>query len=259
MKLDIQFKELEILVSNMGASQVEWKSDVAIEALETDWKIKLETTGIEVSIDDIDFTPNGAKFRGEQILLHIKEVNGFGYYTLPKFHFYQCSKLSSMDKAGRLNRYVVTQRKSGYFLLDKKIGYNHYERNQEVQLSVCWFCLNWYNKNYRKNYTVDNFDIHAFFEQFNDSPITRKPTYTDTTAPASGYADDWNGISLRMREQTNWRCQQCGKDCSQTKTGLQVHHIDGVKAHTHESNLKVLCEYCHAQQPNHQHMKARLR
>ncbi len=141
--------------------------------------------------------------------------------------------------------------------MDRKIGYNDYEKNQIEKLFVCGNCLNWYNKNYRKNHRVDNFDIAAFFEQFTHTPITHKPTYTDLTAPQSGYAEDWNAISLQMREKYNWRCQQCGKDYSQTKTGLHVHHIDGVKAHVHESNLTVLCHACHALQPHHQHMKSK--
>ncbi len=255
MKLDIQFKELEILVSNMGASQITWESDVKIATIETDWKIILETKGIDVDIDDIEIMPNGLLgYRGEQILLHIKEISSFSQYSLPKFHFYQCGKLNSMKNAGRFDRYVVTQRKDGTFLVDKKIGYNEYEKNKIEKLSVCYFCLSWYNKKYRKRYSVDDFNIAAFFENFTNTPITHKPTHTDITAPASGYSENWNNIALELKERYNWTCQQCGKYCAD-KTGLHVHHINGVKSNNLESNLKVLCVLCHSEQPNHQHMK----
>jgi hypothetical protein len=121
MKLDIQFKELEILVSRMGASPVSWKSDVEVIIIKPDWKITLEEKVIDVDIHDIDITPDGLlNWNGEQILLYIKEVRIFGYYEtkLPKFHFYQCRTLDDMKNKGRIERYVVTQRKSGTFLID---------------------------------------------------------------------------------------------------------------------------------------------
>jgi hypothetical protein len=38
---------------------------------------------------------------------------------------------------------------------------------------------------------------------------------------------------------------------------LHVHHINGVKSDNSEMNLRVLCQYCHGEQPNHEHMKQR--
>lgn len=180
MKLDLDFRDLENLVKRMGASTVEWVSDVAVTHVEADWKITLETKGLEVDIKDVDIHANGLlKFRGEQILLYIKEISSISQYGLPKFHFYDCATLRTMKSRGRFERYVVTQRKTGYFLMDKKIGQDFYERNVEERLDVCKNCLNWYNRNYRKRYTVATFDIVAFFEQFVSSPINQKPTGTD--------------------------------------------------------------------------------
>jgi hypothetical protein len=255
MKLDVNFKELEILVSNMGASQITWESDVKISNIKRDWKITLETKGIDVDINDVKIMPNGfLGYRGEQILLYIKEINGF--YDLPKFHFSECVTLNKMKTSGRFERYVVTQRKDGTFLMDKKFGYNEYQKDQIEKLLVCKNCLNWYNRHYRKNHGVYDFNIADFFEHFTNTPITHKPTHTDITAPASGYTEDWDNISLELKNRYNWTCQQCGKYCAD-KTGLHVHHINGVKSNNLESNLQVLCVRCHSEQPNHQHMKRR--
>lgn len=188
MKLDIDFTNLEKLVKNMGASSVDWISNVVVSHVETDWKIVLETKGLDVDIKDIEIQLNGLlQYRGEQILLYIKEINGVGHYSLPKFHFYQCATLNNMQSKGRFERYVVTQRKTGYFLMDKKISYDLYDKGVEERLDVCKNCLNWYNKNYRKRYSVGTFDIVEFFEHFIKSPINQKPVSTDILSSTSIY------------------------------------------------------------------------
>lgn len=253
MKLDIQFKELEILVSNMGASQVEWKSDVAIEFLESDWKIKLETTGIDVDINDIEILPNGLfNYRGEQILLYMKKAY-FGYtYT---FHFYDCEALKGKKTQGVFEkRYVVTQRKDGFFLMNRQLSNGQYDENKLEKLLACGHCLNWYNQKYPKKYgkhTKNNFNIAEFFEQFNYTPITDKPSNTDITAPAAGYNADWPHVSWKLRNRHNWICTDCGNKFESHQ--LDVHHINKIESDDRESNLKVVCKDCHAEY--HQHMK----
>ena len=259
MKLDLDFSALEILVQNMGATPVNWTSDVKITAVDSDWKIDLETKGIDVQIEDIEIQRSGLlKYRGEQILLYIKEISSFGdSYNLPKFHFYQCRTLLTMQNKGRFERYVVTQRKTGYFLMDRKIGYSSYEKDVEEKLDVCKNCLNWFNKNYRKRYTVETFDIVEFFESFPRSPLTQLPTYTDLSAPISGYSEDWNQVSAKRKSDCYYTCQECGIDLSDNKKLLHTHHANGRKSDNSSGNLKVLCVECHSQQPSHEHVRSR--
>ena len=67
MKLDIDFTNLENLVKNMGASSVDWVSDVAVTHIESDWKIILETKGLDVDVNDIEISDNGLlKYRGQK-------------------------------------------------------------------------------------------------------------------------------------------------------------------------------------------------
>ncbi|MBT9096283.1 hypothetical protein KFZ76_00990 [Methylovulum psychrotolerans] len=257
MKLDIDFSGLEMLVKNMGASAVDWESNVTVTHVESDWKIILETTGLIVDINDVEIKPNGLlHYRGEQILLYIKEVNGFGHTeNLPKFHFYQCKTLNAMKNNGRFERYVVTQRKTGFFLMDKKIGYNMYKKDVEEKLNVCKNCLNWYNNNYHKRYDINTFDINEFFKHFLKSPINVTPTYTDLNSPVSGYTSDWNNISLQIKENRNYICDECHIDLRLYKKLLHAHHVNGVKHDNRSSNLKVLCIECHANQPFHEHVR----
>ena len=259
MKLDIDFSALEILVKNMGAMPVDWTSDVKITTVETDWKIDLETKGIDVQIEDIDIQRDGLlKYRGEQILLYIKEISSFGdSVNLPKFHFHQCRTLQTMQNRGRFERYVVTQRKTGYFLMDRKISYSAYEKDVEEKLDVCKNCLNWFNKNYRKRYAVETFDIIEFFEHFPSSLITNKPTHSDLSAPISGYTDDWNQISAKRKADCYYICQECGIDLNDNRKLLHTHHANGRKSDNSSSNLKVLCVECHSKQPSHEHIRSR--
>jgi|GEM_PF-2001152 len=179
MKLDIDFTNLENLVKNMGASSVDWVSDVVVTHVETDWKIILETKGIDVDINDVEIKSNGLlHYRGEQILLYIKAASSGSF---PKFHFTDCSTLKNMKRMKRFYRYVVTQRKDGYFLMGVKNGYGLQIGEQLERLNVCQNCLDWYNKNYRhRNYcSVKNFDIEELFRHLTQSPISQKPIYTD--------------------------------------------------------------------------------
>jgi hypothetical protein len=257
MKLDLDFTALETLVSNMGASAVVWESIITNTKVETDWKIVLETKGLDVDLSDVEIKLNGLlHYRGEQILLYIKEVSSFNHnVNLPKFHFYQCRTLNDMQSKGRFERYVVTQRKTGYFLMDKKTGYDSYEKDVEEKLNVCKNCMNWYNNKFGKSYTVETFVIAEFFGHFIQSPISRQPTYTDKNAPLSGYTEDWNTVSVRHKEQCRYICQQCGIDLNNHKKLLQTHHVNGSKSDNSPSNLKALCIECHSDQPSHGHMK----
>ncbi|MDP3007928.1 MAG: hypothetical protein Q8N30_02510 [Methylococcales bacterium] len=257
MKLDIHFKELEMLVSKMGASKIIWIDDVEIEVLKPEWKIVLETTGIPINIEDKDITirQNGLlDYRGEQILLHIKDFNTF-YKDLPKFHFYQCSTLNDMTAAGKLKRYVVTQRKNGTFLIDTTMNGRLLKKDKEEKLLACKNCLKLYNERYRKNYTPNDFDIATFFDHIRNTPIIYKPSHTDENAPDQDYPPNWDSIALSYKERHGWTCEQCKMNLDSHRYLLHAHHLAGVKSYQQDHDLKALCVLCHFEQPYHQHMK----
>ena len=65
------------------------------------------------------------------------------------------------------------------------------------------------------------------------------------------YPDDWAAISLRLRQQAEWRCQWC--DAAQGEpnpaTGstvmLTVAHLNHLPEDCRRNNLAVLCQRCH--------------
>ena len=263
MKLDTDFSSLVALVKSMGAPKIIWEPQKTspLPPPHNPWEEMLERLAKgteEVDIEDVGISEDGlVKYKGEQILLHIKAFNPFFNgkpASLPKFHFYQCTTLISMQNQGKFKKYVATQRKDGYFLIDK-INEGVTEHNVEVKLDVCKNCLTKYSQHYQKRYTVENFDIAEFFEHFGDSRFTETPIHTDENAPVSGYTPDWDNVSKQRREQFDYVCQQCGIDLSSHKNLVQTHHINGVKSDNSPNNLKVLCVECHSLQANHEHMK----
>ena len=87
------------------------------------------------------------------------------------------------------------------------------------------------------------------------------------------YPSDWDAIAHMVKVESDWRCEQCGKECRQPdedlidfiirtsgrthskavyerlrhpkKWELGVAHLDHNPAKCHRSNLKALCAPCH--------------
>ena len=77
------------------------------------------------------------------------------------------------------------------------------------------------------------------------------------------YPLDWNQIALRIKEEANWTCRDCGMQCRRPgepfdthRRTMSVHHIgatkdDGSPGDMHDKmdvrdcNLIALCARCH--------------
>lgn len=70
----------------------------------------------------------------------------------------------------------------------------------------------------------------------------------------SRYPKDWNAIALKIKEASNWKCQECGLDCKRTdepldreskaRLTLMIHHKDYDPYNNDQSNLIALCSEC---------------
>jgi len=62
----------------------------------------------------------------------------------------------------------------------------------------------------------------------------------------SDYPENWEEISIRVKERAGWKCENCGSP-NRPKEGftLTVHHIDGDKMNLDENLMVALCQRCH--------------
>jgi len=73
----------------------------------------------------------------------------------------------------------------------------------------------------------------------------------------SRYSKEWKAIAIAVKEAANWKCQECGIDCSQPEKWrgdrylqamitLTVHHVDFNSENDQPDNLIALCIPCSA-------------
>lgn len=231
---------------------------ISIEEIE-----KLENEGIEIDINDIDIKPDGTlTYKNRRVLIYIRDV----YKFLPKFHLCNCSTFQDMVFKGRKSRYVVSSRDDGNFVvnfMNNNFKNTKINRDGSIKLDVCLNCLkelDWDNIS-RKNSTeraniIKSFNLEDFFRIYPKDIINSEGLLSDKSAPLNTYTDSWKKISSLLRKKVNYRCQKCGKDFSESKHLLDVHHKNGQKNDNRDSNLIVLCRNCHSLEPMHNHLKA---
>ena len=270
MKLSVTFPELNRQREQIGAPISNWRIDSdnldPREALLDDL-----VSGIEIKIEDIDDVSPGhlLSYKSEQVILYIKDTRN-SLWTLQnkpedskRFHVAECKTLKDMKGKGRFERYIVTNRMDGLFLvdwLDRDTG----ERGAtETRLKVCKNCLgalNWrgyerpvtYGKQ-QKSDIWENFEISEFLMDYSTF-FRSKPSRRDSEALPNVYVDNWSQISEKKRREARWRCEHCCVDLSAHPGALHCHHKSGVVTDNSSNNLSVLCAVCHAEQPSHQHM-----
>lgn len=276
MKLSPDYSILENQREQMGAQLSDWKIG-AVGLTEREQLLANLGSGIEIDIKDMDVGPGKLlTYKGEQVLLYIKDTHS-SQWTLEnepekskRFHIAECRTLDRMRREGRFERYVVTNRMDGQFLVDWLDPDTRERGETEASLKVCKNCLtalNWRgfdNASDRMRFADgtrqdkasiwESFSITEFLMDYSTF-FRSHPRRQDIDALLNVYVQDWPKISEKMRRGARWRCQQCKVDLSEFPGSLHCHHINGVVTDNSATNLKVLCALCHASQPNHQHMK----
>jgi hypothetical protein len=263
MKLEVSFPGLEDLRQAMRASTSTW-SLTSPEMEERRKFLEALDLGIEIDLADVKEGPRGLLTAGnQQILLYIKDSGQVLTDVLKepskKFHVAECEVLKDMRRHGRFDRYVATNRKTGFFRVDcrDEVGGS---REVEAKLLVCMFCLEklnwkgWKDLKWGARAALRNeFDLDDFFRSYS-AHFDSTPSRTDLTAKVDAYTSDWPKISWDYRNNCGWICNRCRVNLSSFHKGLHVHHKSGVKTDNSPENLEALCACCHAEEPLHGHM-----
>ena len=80
----------------------------------------------------------------------------------------------------------------------------------------------------------------------------------------SRYPPDWKRIAKQIKEEADWRCQGCGKQCRRPgepfdthKRTLTVAHLNHIPEDCRRENLKALCAPCHLRYDAKHHAERR--
>lgn len=217
------------------------------------------TVGLEVPIDDVEFTPL-ATYQGKQVILFIPDHS---YGTTfddaqrdpskgNRFHLTDCNTLENMRIRNRFKRYFATTHLSGNFTISSGDG-----RSAEVRLQVCQNCLkklNYQQFEQNKWKVLNSFNLEEFFAHYRTSFRSHPHTDNMLAEEAGSYAPDWRYISQQYRQNQQWRCERCGLDMRAYPHLLDVHHRNGNKRDNSTKNLQALCRECHCKQDMHGHI-----
>ena len=78
------------------------------------------------------------------------------------------------------------------------------------------------------------------------------------------YPTDWDEIARRVKDEADWRCEECGKQCRRPgepfkghRFTLTVAHLNHTPEDCRRENLRALCAPCHLRYDAQHHAETR--
>ena len=200
------------LRNQMGVDEIRQVSTSTYNKIDPSELERLSTTGIEVeTLDDIVKPGDGTfEYKGQKIIVYIKEQNYTYFDSGYKYHLKTCSTISQMRRNNRYNtRYVQTTRADGMFevILQRRWGP---DEEKVIKMEVCLNCLRSLNNKYGDSIFKSKYDfsIEDYFKKYNNE-IKTLPLNSVKSYRPNNYTSEWDKISIRKREQRNWICEGC--------------------------------------------------
>ncbi len=222
--------------------------------------------GIDVSLDDITVLRDGTlAYKNSRVILYIRDVAKYGSKEFqPRFHLSNCATLLNMKSKSKFDRYVVSTRLDGQFLLNiitkgqKQTGMHNLAvcQNCMDQLALDGFTMSLPHS--KRQQMVQNFRLSRFFEIYPMSLHSTNPRFNADNAPLNDYTPDFQAVSRALKEAAGWICDSCEFDLSHPdhRRYLHAHHRNSQKWDNSRGNIRLLCIECHASQPDHSHIKS---
>ena len=142
-------------------------------------------------------------FQGQRVLVYIRDqyMNPHDKKREYKYHIAYCQILEKMKRNNRFERYVLSTRTDGKFLVNVR----HLETREIIEekvikkLNVCKMCLIKLNYNGYRNHFGDKeiyrkFDLQEFFE-YVKTHFKEKPKYDENTSPEDEYSKNFEQVS----------------------------------------------------------------
>ncbi len=252
------FTELLKAVSNIGISVSE-KTRKFVAALNEGIEIDDESGIIETTSGLYDIAPNGDVLK---IAIFINQRNARrhpsqdGTQKWHKFHLFRCSTIDNYP-VSRKYRYKKKQTMTKvYFSTLLLITILNINQRKECEAENYNY-VKTVKMNYLPNlnsFSVSNFPIKDFFKHIPKSNISGTFEYDHDQVPIF-YSREWDKIARKLKDDREWRCEQCYIDLSTDKKFLHAHHMDGNPSNNSIANIKALCIYCHSKQVLHEHVQ----
>ena len=80
------------------------------------------------------------------------------------------------------------------------------------------------------------------------------------------YPNNWKEIATKVKEEADWKCEKCGKQCRRPgepfdthRNTLTVAHLNHTPEDCRRENLRALCAPCHLRYDTAHHVDTRKR